>query len=380
VGEGKAGACLAGQSDKANLAVANSRFEGCQFGVIVYNSTPCTVTGSVFKGNKSTGDYWGAATFCDVDNSLFTNNLGRSFEGRVGGGRSIKNSTFLNNDAGYAEVAYVGANSWGLKFIGNKGNRIAAIDWIGKGTIALSDSVFSANTAVASTLETSSGSVVRDCQFVGNKAANGGAIRASSTSTGEVTNILAVGNTASGQGGAIQVVSGTWTIRNVTAVGNTAALGGGLYVDSATAKVDSSIFWDNVAQGATAPIQGAQIFVKNTSNTSAILHFCTVRNDDQVAEGDIVDDGLKMNGGDSFVVGQLGNLSGNPLFVQTATGSYYLSQTAAGQTKQSPCVDPLAAGSLTPPQVGTVGLGARTTRTDGKPDADAVDAGYHYAP
>ncbi|MBI5609626.1 MAG: hypothetical protein HY902_12210 [Deltaproteobacteria bacterium] len=379
--EGTAGECVAGQSTKGTLTIANSRFEGCQRGVVAWQSTPCTVTGSVFKGNKSAPyDYYGVATFCNVDNSLFANNTGRVFDGRLDGGRTITNSTFLNNDSGYNEVAFLGANSSGLKFINNKGNRIAAIDWIGKGNIVLSDSVFSGNTAAASTVESNSGSVIQNCQFVGNKAANGGAIRASSTSTGEIANVLAVGNTVTGQGGAIQVVSGTWTLRNLTLVGNTAAQGGGLFMGTTKANLDSSILWDNVAAATGGGAQGAQIMVQNASNTSIVLHFCTVRNDDQVAEGDISDDGLKMNGGDSFVAGQLGNLSSNPLFVQTAAGSYFLSQTAAGQAKQSPCVDPVAAGSLTPPLANAVGLDTRTTRTDGKPDSGTVDAGYHYTP
>ncbi len=379
VQEPKANSCLAIDNTKGSLTVANTRFEGCQWGVVAYQGTPCTVTGSVFKGNKTSGDLYGAATFCEVDNSLFTGNIGRSFEGRYNGGHSVKNSTFINNDGGYYEVAFIGANSSGLKFLNNKGSKIVAIDSVSTGSITLSNSVLSGNTATANTVETGSGSAVQDCQFLGNKAANGGAIRAYSGSTGQISNILAVGNVVSGQGGALQVVMGKWTIRNVTAVGNTASLGGGFYLENATANVDSCIFWDNLAKGASAPIQGAQIFIKNVSNSSAILHFCTVRDDSQVAEGDVVDDGLKMNGGDSWVPGQLGNQTSNPLFVQTADGSYFLSQTAAGQTKQSPCVDPVAAGSLTPPAASAVGLDKRTTRSDGKADTGAVDAGYHYA-
>jgi len=64
-----------------------------------------------------------------------------------------------------------------------------------------------------------------------------------------------------------------------------------------------------------------------------------------------------------------GNISDNPLFVTGPEGDYYLSQTAAGQTQQSPCVD---AGN---PDTHTY-LG--TTRTDTVPDLGIIDMGYHY--
>jgi hypothetical protein len=64
-----------------------------------------------------------------------------------------------------------------------------------------------------------------------------------------------------------------------------------------------------------------------------------------------------------------GNISDDPLFVTGPKGDYYLSQLAAGQTQQSPCVD---AGDPN----GFVYLG--TTRTDTVPDLGIIDMGYHY--
>jgi hypothetical protein len=64
-----------------------------------------------------------------------------------------------------------------------------------------------------------------------------------------------------------------------------------------------------------------------------------------------------------------GNIDTDPLFVMPY---YYLSQTAAGQASDSPCVD---AGS----DLATVlGLGNYTTRTDGANDVNEVDMGLHY--
>jgi hypothetical protein len=67
-----------------------------------------------------------------------------------------------------------------------------------------------------------------------------------------------------------------------------------------------------------------------------------------------------------------GNIDADPLFVSAPLGEYYLSQTAAGQPVDSPCVD---AGSDT---AENLGLDTRTTRTDQVGDAGIVDMGYHY--
>jgi hypothetical protein len=64
-----------------------------------------------------------------------------------------------------------------------------------------------------------------------------------------------------------------------------------------------------------------------------------------------------------------GNIDADPLFVTGPAGDYYLSQIAAGQSQQSPCVN---AGDPASPMIDG------TTRTDGVPDEGIVDMGYHY--
>ncbi len=66
-----------------------------------------------------------------------------------------------------------------------------------------------------------------------------------------------------------------------------------------------------------------------------------------------------------------GNIGADPLFI----AGYYLSQTASGQSQQSPAVD---AGSGSASASG-IDLADRTTRTDGVDDTGTVDMGYHYA-
>ncbi|MBC8203987.1 MAG: T9SS type A sorting domain-containing protein [FCB group bacterium] len=65
-----------------------------------------------------------------------------------------------------------------------------------------------------------------------------------------------------------------------------------------------------------------------------------------------------------------GNISSNPMFVHNPpTGYAFLSQTAAGQTSNSPCVD---AGD---PFSGMI---TGSTRTDMVQDAGVVDMGFHW--
>ncbi len=65
-----------------------------------------------------------------------------------------------------------------------------------------------------------------------------------------------------------------------------------------------------------------------------------------------------------------GNISSNPLFVNIPpTGYCFLSQVAAGQSQQSPCVNAGDPGSA---------MVDGSTRTDMVPDAGVVDMGFHW--
>ena len=64
-----------------------------------------------------------------------------------------------------------------------------------------------------------------------------------------------------------------------------------------------------------------------------------------------------------------GNINSDPLFVTGPLGDYYLSQIAAGQAQNSPCVD-------TGDPASSMIIG--TTRTDEIQDSGVVDMGYHY--
>lgn len=90
-------------------------------------------------------------------------------------------------------------------------------------------------------------------------------------------------------------------------------------------------------------------FWKNISSTASFSYCCT----EQIISG-------------------TGNIHTDPCFVTGPLGDYYLSQTAAGQAVNSPCVD---AGSDT---AANLKMDIFTTCTDHIGDAGTVDMGYHY--
>jgi hypothetical protein len=162
-------------------------------------------------------------------------------------------------------------------------------------------------------------------------------------------------------GGGIYVSSVPSLVFNNTVVGNICTSGGypeggGLYNEYCTTAVWNNIIAQNTAgsgsgvynadYGSSALVSGHNDFFGNT------LYNCAM------GPGDI---------------------SLDPLFASGVHGGFYLSQTAAGQAANSPCLDagdtllstlPLNLDSL---------LQTWTTRTDSVPDSGVLDIGYHYS-
>jgi len=149
-------------------------------------------------------------------------------------------------------------------------------------------------------------------------------------------------------GGAIDVwENSSSTLYNCTLSGNVADFGGAIYNCSyspATTTIINSVLWGNEAR-----------------NEDEILN-CGSRSSTTIVSYTCIDGGYPGTG----------NIDRDPRFVSGPLGDYYLSQTAAGQTKESPCVD---AGSDT---ASNLEMNRFTTRTDEVGDQDIVDMGYHY--
>jgi len=216
--------------------------------------------------------------------------------------------------------------------------------------------------------------LVADCTIGHNDAnGNGGGIYFAGSNTASIINCLITNNTANRSGGGASI---NWfarpVISNCTFVSNLAngtngqaggtGFGGGLYCGyESNGEVIDSIFWNNYAYEGREITVGTSTSFERRPSTLAISY-------SDVMGGN---SGIRVEPG-STLRWLAGNISADPLFATGLRGDYYLSQTAAGQSRNSPCVN---AGS---DLAGHLGLARYTTRTDEGPDKGIVDLGYHF--
>ncbi len=346
------------------LAVSNSAFTNLSAGLALGGGTHTTVTGCTFQACTGTalGDNSGAT----VTSCQFTNNTGGAVN--ANGGGSYTSCTFTGNTGGNGPAV----NDGGLTFTsctftnnastGNGG----AVDNNNNGSHYVS-CIFTNNSALGSGGAIYGQPNLSGCVFTNNTAqANGGALSWEGAST--VTNCLFVGNLAVSNGGAIFWDTGSSLLSDTTITGNAARLGGAIYFNSGSSStVRDSILWANTHGG---PGTSDELYVTNNANVNPTISYSDVLS----GPNDIDDAGLRLNGGAGFSTGGVNHdLSADPQFLAGPRGSYYLSQTAAGQETTSPCVD---AGSQT---AAAAGLSGATTRADAVPDSGTVDLGYHFS-
>jgi len=200
---------------------------------------------------------------------------------------------------------------------------------------------------------------IENCIIENNSCtAFGGGICCKANSNAMITNCLVTGNSCLDKGGGVFCSASDITISNITVEGNSASnFGGGLMMSwGSNGTIANSILWGNTAT------QGAQIALKATAQPSTLsVSHCDVEG---AESGAYVEALCTLDWGS-------GNIDSDPLFATGPLGDHYLSQLAAGQGADSPCVD---AGSDT---AAALGLDNLTTRTDGMPDLGIVDMGYH---
>ncbi|MHC4597345.1 MAG: right-handed parallel beta-helix repeat-containing protein, partial [Planctomycetota bacterium] len=220
----------------------------------------------------------------------------------------------------------------------------------------------------------SSDAKIENCFITGNSSSGsgGGVYFGGDTSVPRLDSCLVKGNSAVRDGGGIvSYWFMTPTISNCTVVDNRShdpdnaknGRGGGLSCsyESQTTLIDS-IIWGNTGTN------GNQISIGSDDEPLYLDRPATLT----VSYCDI--QGGRGSGAIYIEPGRVlnwlkGNIDADPLFV----GSYYLSQIAAGQEADSPCVD---AGS---DLAVALGLDEYTTRSDGVGDVGVVDMGIHYA-
>ncbi len=269
----------------------------------------------------------------------------------------------------------------------------------------------------------------------GNTASAGSGVFFSVGSNGVMRDCVISGNTSLGaslfSGGGIHCSSSGPTISGCVISGNvSAAGGGGLLCTDSWPRVEHCVITDNLAgeSGGGGVYLGARsnaqlfncLIVRNATRSwdnntypgskggglvcvggsSPVLTNCTISRNRSASGGDgaLLGPGAPMptfigcilwgNDTSDLVVeegrplvrfstigggwdGQ-GNSDADPIFVAGPLGSHYLSQRAAGNAADSPCLD-----RREPSDEDRV-LVDRTTRSDGRGDRSAIDAGYHY--
>lgn len=188
-----------------------------------------------------------------------------------------------------------------------------------------------------------------------NLAGYGGGIGVVGTTSGaRLINCLVINNATNfAEGGGIYNSQADIEASLCTIRGNSAGTkkGGGYYQSgtSASGVFTDSTFWENTASS------GYQVYIYQGPFT---FNYCNHANGASDVAGTVTHNFCQHDQ--------------DPLFVAGPAGNHYLSQIAAGQGADSPCVD---AGSDT---AAALGMDTKTTRTDEVTDAGQVDIGWHY--
>jgi hypothetical protein len=125
--------------------------------------------------------------------------------------------------------------------------------------------------------------------------------------------------------------------------------------DGSRATITDTILWSNHA------LNGKEIFV-------AYKYWGAVQAHIRYSDIDGGQESIHVMSGSILTIGD-GMLDADPLFVSGPLGDYYISQVAAGQAEDSPCVD---AGDPDSDMIWGI------TRTDHVHDTSVVDMGFHY--
>ena len=184
-------------------------------------------------------------------------------------------------------------------------------------------------------------------------ANNGGTGVSVNSCNGKVSNCIIKDNGAEG----VSTGNGALTLKNSIISGHTTGVAVSFYTNPT---ITNCTIVDNTNYGVTTAVVYSSAHILN----------CILWNN-----GDDLDDNCHatyscIQDTDDDANGT-GNIADDPCFVTGPDGDFYLSQIAAGQAVDSPCVD---AGSDT---AANLGMDILTTRTDRVSDGGIVDMGYH---
>lgn len=215
-------------------------------------------------------------------------------------------------------------------------------------------------------LSESSTGTIQNSRIEGNSAVSAGGGMFFSSSPMVLTNNLILNNTSMDDGGGVWINGSTAQLSFNTISGNSAVDGAGVFLRFGSSQLRNNIIAENHGDG---------IYFQTTA-ASVVRYNCVADNDSgnfvkfadspfQAPSGIGVLDSLNANGDpcDKYY-----NIVLNPIWVSGVGSDYYLSNVAAGDPVNSPCLN--AGDSLTLAPSGT-------TRTDFIGDSGVPDQGYH---
>jgi len=205
----------------------------------------------------------------------------------------------------------------------------------------------------------------------GNAATGGGGGILINAGNPQFINGQIFNNVARNFGGGILIQAGSQPlIANQEILFNRAGIqGAGIQVSSSQTVIRNNTITNNAGEGINVLTSPAVNLIENviTANTFGVKA-------DPASSLTLVRNNVWNNEEANYrgVTPGSNDVSLDPFYAPGPFGNYYLSQTAAGQRRNSPLVD---AGTQS---ATSVGLDNLTTRTDGVPDRGVVDLGVHY--
>lgn len=312
-------------------ANSNPAFTDC----IISNNTATSAGGAIYCVANCSPSF----TDCIIsDNTATTGGGGVYFEDN--GDPRFTNCTFSGNSADKGGAVYLNHNDdeptdptfIGCTFSGNSAND--------GGSVFICDESYTK---------------FIDCVISGNSATEGGGVFTEDYAQPIMINCLITGNSATGNGGASYSYYDSGAYINCTIVGNSADNGGGFYVVSdGNPYIGNCILWSN-----TAATSGHQIYI-GTGPDLTLMYSCYSNSTNDIAG--------------PGAITPTDYINSDPLFVTGPKGDYYLSQIAAGQGTDSPCLDAGTDHSI------NQDWSDKTTRIDAELDSGQIDMGYHYDP
>jgi len=376
----KGKAITVSSSDGPSVTIIDGNKSGCVALFTTDESPSSILSGFTLtngSGNLYAGFYRGGGIFCLNASPVITNNIiSNNIADLAGGGiicfsssprisnNKITGNTSCNGGGIYCDdsspTIVNNTISWNKAFKSTQAGAGGGICCSYESCPTIMNNIISGNSATTYygggiCSDTDSSPSISNNTICWNKSWRGGGIYCENGFSMGIKNNLIIGNRCDGGGGGIHCWNTSPNINNNTIIGNRSWDGGGIYCGKSFAVITNTILWNNSAHN------GSELWIGHLS-LAAKISYCDLK-------GGISSVHVDPN---SSLTWGAGMIDKDPIFTKGPKGFQYLSQIAAGQPVNSPCLN---AGS---DQATNLMMNTMWTRTDSLYDSGVVDIGYHY--